>query len=86
MRTALEKERVDSVSELRWLEGDRLDAMLRSVWDQAMAGDIDAARTPASIVMARVKLFGLDRKEIQPTTAGRTVVLLPEERAAHGLD
>ncbi len=86
VRTALERETVDSVGELRRLEGDRLDALLRSIWDQAMTGDLAAVRTAAGIVMARVKLFGLDGQEVQLTTTGRTVVLLPEERAALGLD
>ncbi|MDQ2756001.1 MAG: hypothetical protein M3Y71_05490 [Actinomycetota bacterium] len=71
------RETVDSVSELRRLEGDRLDALLRSVWDQAMAGDVAAIRTATDIVMAREKLFGLEGAGTPPTTAGRTVVLLP---------
>ncbi|MEO3939223.1 hypothetical protein V3N99_21095 [Dermatophilaceae bacterium Soc4.6] len=85
VRNAMEKETADSVSELRWLESDHLDALLRGVWDQAMAGDIAAVRTATSIVMARVKLFGLNATEVQPTVTGRTVVL-PEERAALALD
>ncbi len=86
VRNALERETADSVCELRRLEGDRLDALLRSVWDRAMSGDLQAVRTATRIVMARVKLFGLEEKERQRTTTGRTVVLLPEELAALGLD
>jgi len=63
VRPALKKETVNSVLELRRLEGDRLDVLLRSVWDQAMAGDLYGVRTAAGIVMARVQLFGLEDKE-----------------------
>ncbi|MEO3938619.1 hypothetical protein V3N99_17950 [Dermatophilaceae bacterium Soc4.6] len=84
VRTTLENETVDSVSNLRRLEGARLDALLRSVWDQAMEGDVDAVRAATGIVMARVRLFGLNAAEVRPTVTGRTVVLLPAERAALG--
>ncbi|MEO3939283.1 helix-turn-helix domain-containing protein [Dermatophilaceae bacterium Soc4.6] len=86
VRTALMNETVNAVSELRRLESDRLDALLHSVWDQAMAGDLNAVRVATAVVMARVKLLGLEGAGSPPTTAGRTVVLLSEERAALGLD
>ena len=86
VRTALEAQTIDSVTELRQLESDRLDALLYSVWDRAMAGDLNAVRVATGVVMARVKLFRLDATAAQPTATGRTVVLLPEERAALGLD
>lgn len=86
MRTSIAAQSVDSVAEPRRLESYRLDALLRSVWDQAMAGDLNAVRVANGVVMARVQLFGLVAGAALPTSAGRTVVLLREESSALGLE
>ncbi|MHA3021138.1 hypothetical protein ACXPWS_12855 [Mycobacterium sp. BMJ-28] len=48
------------VTELRQLEGQRLDAMQRAVWAQACGGDLDAIKAALAIMGRRAKLYGLD--------------------------
>lgn len=50
----------EGVSEMRQLEGQRLDAMQRAIWPQASGGDIDAIKAALNIMGRRAKLFGLD--------------------------
>nr|WP_281286075.1 helix-turn-helix domain-containing protein [Lapillicoccus jejuensis] len=83
--SSLAEQNDDAAAQLRQLESDRLDALLRSVWDKAMGGDVHAVAVATSVVLARVKLLGLDVHGQQPTYTGRTVVLLPQETVAMGL-
>ncbi|MFA4052532.1 helix-turn-helix domain-containing protein [Mycobacteroides chelonae] len=50
----------EGVSELRQLEGQRLDAMQRAIWTQACGGDIDAIKATLNVMARRAKLYGLD--------------------------
>ena len=49
----------EGVSQLRDLEGHRLDEMQRSIWLDAAAGDHKAIRTCLDIMRMRAILFGL---------------------------
>ncbi|BAX97127.1 hypothetical protein MSTE_01810 [Mycobacteroides stephanolepidis] len=50
----------EGASELRQLEGQRLDAMQRAIWTQACEGDIDSIKAVLSVMARRAKLFGID--------------------------
>ena len=52
---------LESLSELRDVEGARLDKMLAAVWARATTGDLDAIDTVLKIQQRRARLFGLDR-------------------------
>lgn len=60
----------DAVAERRQLEGARLDALQAGLWERAMAGDVAAAMECRNIILARIKLFGLelDRERSKPPT------------------
>jgi len=63
-QTARREQFTEPLEELRELEGDRLDALLASVWPQAMTGDLKAVNQALALIRARVSLYGLGS---QPT-------------------
>ncbi|WP_374969007.1 hypothetical protein [Terrabacter sp. BE26] len=80
---ALAKGRNDAVENHQQLELARLDARQAALWDQAMAGDVEAAREVRAIIMARCRPLGLGERGTRPKTwAPRTVVLSAEDREA----
>jgi hypothetical protein len=83
---ALTRDRKEAVEDYQQLEVARLDALQKALWDQAMAGDVEAAREVRAITVARCRLLGLS---VQTTESGawtpRTVVLSAEDRGALGL-
>lgn len=50
----------DEVTEMRAVEGERLDALQRAVWALATSGDTDAIKSVLAIMARRARLFGLD--------------------------
>lgn len=66
---ALRAQQAEAVDELRVLELERLDALQRSCWEAAIAGDIASVDRVLRVIQARVRLLGLDQKA---TTTGAT--------------
>jgi hypothetical protein len=66
----------ESVAEYRATELARLDALQAAHWHAALGGDINAVNTCVRVILARVKLLGLDRPEAQGDRTP-TVVLGP---------
>jgi len=64
----------EEAARVRRLELERLDAMQRALWDQAMGGDVKAINTILRIMERRAKLLALDAPERQ------------DQRMAGGLD
>ena len=77
-------ERTDmAVRQLRAMEGERLDALQKAVWGEAVAGDLKAVDAVLKVIHARVRLFGLDAPEARAPEVIR-VVIDPAELAARG--
>lgn len=57
---ALAAREVEAVEDVRGLERERLDTLQVALWDKAMTGDTKAAQSVLGIIMARVRLLGLD--------------------------
>ena len=74
IRGALAAQQAEAVDELRALEIERLDALQRSCWDSAIAGDIPAVDRCLKVIAARVRLLGLDQHTDKAVSAGGTVV------------
>ena len=55
----------EEAARVRRLELERLDAMQRALWDQAMGGDVKAINTILRIMERRAKLLALDAPERQ---------------------
>lgn len=60
VQRALQATIQEPADELRKMEGERLDALLRAMWPQAMQGNEKAVQTCLSILDRRAKLFNLD--------------------------
>lgn len=73
---ALTARQVEAVDDLRFLERERLDALQVALWDKAMNGDTKAAESVLGIVMARIRLLGLNGS-IGERAVPRTVVVPP---------
>jgi transposase-like protein len=81
----LARDTTEAVGTLQELEVARLDALQAALWDQAMDGDVAAARTAMRIVIARCRLLGLHDLTPPERFVPRTVFLTAEDRAALGL-
>lgn len=55
------------------LEKERLDALQARYWEDAFAGDLDAAKYVLSVIQARIRLQRLDEDQTEDTV--RTVVI-----------
>ena len=82
---ALARDTAEAVGTLQELEVARLDALQAALWDQAVDGDVAAARTAMRIVIARCRLLGIYDQTPTEGFVPRTVVLTAEDRAALGL-
>lgn len=51
---------VEAVDDLRLIEGERLDRLLRAVWGPAVQGGLQAVDRVLKIMERRAKLFGID--------------------------
>ena len=77
---ALREQTAEAVTNLRDLENTRLDALQAALWDAAMTGDAKAANSILQIVVARVRLNGLEPERnglAALPSAPRTVVVYP---------
>ncbi|EWS99605.1 hypothetical protein N865_01210 [Intrasporangium oryzae NRRL B-24470] len=72
---ALARETNEAVEEMRELEVARLDGLQSALWDRAMAGDLDAARTVLRIVATRCRLLELYDRKPTDGFVPKTVVL-----------
>ena len=71
---ALRAQQAEAVDELRVLELERLDAMQRSCWDAAVAGDIASIDRVLRVIAARVRLLGLEQLQDKPRSSGGRLV------------
>ena len=53
----------ESITELRTVEGRRLDKLQEAVWTAALRGETDSVKTALQIMARRAKLYGLDAPE-----------------------
>lgn len=90
VKDALAEHTVEAVEDLRRREGDRLDALLHSIWERALAGDLTAAGEARKIIMAGAKLFGLlepqrqgDREREWPNCQGPETLVIRENDCRH---
>lgn len=60
LSAALQKTIQEPADELRTLESQRLDALLHSLWNNALSGDTRAIDTCLRVMDRRAKLLGLD--------------------------
>ena len=58
--SALRETMTEEATALRTLQGQRLDALLRGLYPQAIAGDTKAALAAVRIMERQSRLFGLD--------------------------
>ncbi|KKM17461.1 hypothetical protein LCGC14_1675500 [marine sediment metagenome] len=79
------------IAEERKMQCDRLDAMLKGLWEQAITGDVKAVQSVLGIMARRASVMGLDkgredsipREEVERTISMMGVVLqqfIPEEK------
>jgi hypothetical protein len=60
VRDELEAAGVESVEEMRQIEGLRLVRVIRAIWPQIVREDLEAIKTVSQIVRLETGLFGLD--------------------------
>lgn len=76
IKKAMTKHVAEAVEDRKLLEGSRLDVLQAALWTRAVGGDLKAAQICLAIIMDRIKLFGLDREEVN-ADGPRTVVVEP---------
>ena len=88
VKKALDKQQAESVGELRALENERLDDLLRAIYAEALKGDLGAIDRILRIMERRARLWGLDapvRQELSGPEGGPVafdeVSLSDDERA-----
>ncbi len=79
---ALEAAKYEAADLMRVQEGQRLDRMQRSVWRDAVNGDIAAVNTVLRIMDRRARLFGLD----SPVKVDATVSVGPIDEDLERID
>jgi hypothetical protein len=76
VRDELEAAGVESVEEMRQIEGLRLGRVIRAIWPQVLRGDPEAIKTVSQIVGRWTGLFGLDaRPEVAAESEARPIVI-----------
>ena len=75
---ALKSQQAESVGDLRALENERLDDMLRAIYAQAVKGDTGAIDRILRIMERRAKLWGLDAPVQSVVDNGGTTRILIE--------
>jgi hypothetical protein len=60
VRDELEAAGVESVEEMRQIEGLRLERAIQAIWPQVLRQDLAAIKALSQIVLLRTRLFGLD--------------------------
>ncbi len=79
---ALEAAKYEAADLMRVQEGQRLDRMQRSVWRDAVNGDLAAVNTVLRIMDRRARLFGLD----SPVKVDATVSVGPIDEDLERID
>lgn len=78
VKKALDEIKAEGVPELRALENERLDDMLRAIYAQAVKGDTGAIDRILRIMERRAKLWGLDAPVRSVVDNGGTTRILIE--------
>ena len=72
----LEAARVESVEEMRQIEGLRLERAIQAIWPQVLRGDLEAIETVLQIVRLEARLYGLDaRPGLEAETEARPILI-----------
>src|SRR3990167_2052497 len=61
IQALIRRNALESLEELRDVEGQRLDKMMEQVWPRATTGDLDSIDTVLKIQQRRARLYGLDK-------------------------
>ena len=75
----------NSAEQLRALELERLDALLKGCWTAATAGDSESTRVALKVLERRAKLLGLDAPTKTPEDDGEArgyIVVVPPKAAS----
>ena len=75
----------NSAEQLRALELERLDALLKGCWTAASAGDPESTRVALKVLERRAKLLGLDAPTKTPEDDGEArgyIVVVPPKAAS----
>ena len=75
----------NSAEQLRALELERLDALLKGCWTAASAGDPESTRVVLKVLERRAKLLGLDAPTKTPEDDGEArgyIVVVPPKAAS----
>jgi hypothetical protein len=83
VRKALAERLAENIESIRWLEGDRLEDLLRAHWPKAMDGDIPSARVILKIINMRCRLYGL--YDVPPVWSPMALVMSRDEAMAYEL-
>jgi hypothetical protein len=75
----------ESVAEYRRLELARLDALQAAHWQAALEGEVNAVNTCVRVILARVKLLGLDQPEAREERTPTVVLGQSREEYLAGL-
>jgi hypothetical protein len=76
VRDELEAAGVESVEEMRQIEGLRLERVIRAIWPQVLRGDLEAIKTVLQIVRLEARLYGLDaRPEVAAEDEDRPILI-----------
>jgi hypothetical protein len=70
VQSALAERTLEAVDDLRHRESSRLDALLESIWQRAVSGDLRAAGEARRIIEAGARLHGLYDREHKERPAG----------------
>lgn len=75
VQKALRQRTVEGVDQLREVEVQRLDALLKAHWEQAIDGDVVAANVVLRVIDQRVRLLGLEWTADATLTGPVSIVL-----------
>ena len=76
VRDELEAAGVESVEEMRQIEGLRLERVIRAIWPQVLREDLEAIKTVSQIVRLKTGLFGLDAgPEVAAESEARPILI-----------
>jgi len=76
VRDELEAAGVESVEEMRQIEGLRLERVIRAIWPQLVREDLETIKTVSQIVRLETGLFGLDAgPEVAAESEARPILI-----------
>lgn len=75
VKDELEAARVETVEEMRQIEGARLERAIQAIWPQVLRGDLEAIKTLLQVVRLKARLYGLDTgQEVEADTEAAPVL------------